>query len=106
MDEPTAGVDHASQEALAAVLHRLADRGTSMLIVTHELAALEARRQPHRLPRLPGTSTSTATPPRTPRTSPRHSAGSGHHHPDDRGAAAGHVIGAAPLDPAPREVSS
>ena len=28
--------------ALAAVLHRLADRGTSMLIVTHELAALEA----------------------------------------------------------------
>ena len=41
MDEPTAGVDHASQEALAAVLQRLADRGTSMLIVTHELAALE-----------------------------------------------------------------
>ena len=35
MDEPTAGVDHASQEALAAVLQRLADRGTSMLIVTH-----------------------------------------------------------------------
>ena len=42
MDEPTAGVDHANQEALADVLHRLADRGTSMVIVTHELAALEA----------------------------------------------------------------
>ena len=36
------GVDHASQEALADVLRRLADRGTSMLVVTHELAALEA----------------------------------------------------------------
>ena len=34
-----------------------------------------------------------------------HSAGSGHHH-DDRGGTAGHVIGAAPLDPAPRQVSS
>ena len=41
MDEPTAGVDHANQEALALVLQRLADRGTSMLVVTHELEALE-----------------------------------------------------------------
>ncbi len=41
MDEPTAGVDLASQHVLADVLHRLAARGTTMLIVTHELEALE-----------------------------------------------------------------
>jgi len=35
-----------------------------------------------------------------------HSAGSGHHHLDDGAARAGHVIGAAPLDPAPRKASS
>lgn len=40
MDEPTAGVDRASQEVLADVLHRLADAGTTLVVVTHELAAL------------------------------------------------------------------
>lgn len=40
MDEPTAGVDEASQKVLADVLRRLTARGTTMLIVTHELAAL------------------------------------------------------------------
>jgi zinc transport system ATP-binding protein len=40
MDEPTAGVDRASQKVLARVLHRLAAGGTTMLIVTHELSAL------------------------------------------------------------------
>lgn len=40
MDEPTAGVDAASQVILAQVLARLAERGTTMLIVTHELDAL------------------------------------------------------------------
>ena len=40
MDEPTAGVDLASQEVLSQVLARLAGRGTTMLIVTHELRAL------------------------------------------------------------------
>ncbi|HMM96789.1 metal ABC transporter ATP-binding protein [Phycicoccus sp.] len=40
MDEPTAGVDHASQAALAETLRALAADGTSMLIVTHELDAL------------------------------------------------------------------
>lgn len=40
MDEPTAGVDAANQRILADVLAGLAGRGTSMLIVTHELAAL------------------------------------------------------------------
>lgn len=40
MDEPTAGVDAASQRVLAQVLARLAARGTTMLIVTHELGPL------------------------------------------------------------------
>ena len=40
MDEPTAGVDVANQHVLSTVLARLADRGTTMVIVTHELAAL------------------------------------------------------------------
>ncbi len=40
MDEPTAGVDRASQAVLAEVLHRLADEGTTLVVVTHELAAL------------------------------------------------------------------
>jgi zinc transport system ATP-binding protein len=40
MDEPTAGVDVASQRVLSGVLARLAARGTTMLIVTHELEAL------------------------------------------------------------------
>lgn len=40
MDEPTAGVDAASQDILAMVLRRLVARGVTMLIVTHELAAL------------------------------------------------------------------
>ncbi len=41
MDEPTAGVDAANQHVLAEVLHRLVERGVTMLIVTHELGALE-----------------------------------------------------------------
>lgn len=40
MDEPTAGVDQANQETLAHVLGRLAERRVTMVIVTHELAAL------------------------------------------------------------------
>lgn len=40
MDEPTAGVDTASQDVLAQVLQRLADSGTTLIIVTHELEAL------------------------------------------------------------------
>ena len=40
MDEPTAGVDTANQQMLSTVLARLAARGTTMVIVTHELAAL------------------------------------------------------------------
>jgi zinc transport system ATP-binding protein len=40
MDEPTAGVDLANQQVLSEVLARLAERGTTMVIVTHELAAI------------------------------------------------------------------
>lgn len=40
MDEPTAGVDTASQEVLAQVLQKLGARGTTMVIVTHEIEAL------------------------------------------------------------------
>jgi zinc transport system ATP-binding protein len=40
MDEPTAGVDLASQQALARTVARLTDRGVTMLIVTHEIGPL------------------------------------------------------------------
>ena len=40
MDEPTAGVDAANQDVLATVLRRLAGMGVTMVVVTHELAAL------------------------------------------------------------------
>ncbi|ADU48632.1 metal ABC transporter ATP-binding protein [Intrasporangium calvum] len=42
MDEPTAGVDAASQHVLADVLGRLVERGVTMVIVTHELGALRS----------------------------------------------------------------
>ena len=40
MDEPTAGVDAASQAALAAVLARVSAGGTTLLVVTHETGPL------------------------------------------------------------------
>ncbi|MGB3764568.1 MAG: metal ABC transporter ATP-binding protein [Ornithinimicrobium sp.] len=40
MDEPTAGVDAASQDVLTQVLQRLVDRGVTMLVVTHDLSVL------------------------------------------------------------------
>ena len=42
MDEPTAGVDAASQEALAAVLAEVSAAGTTLLVVTHEAGPLAA----------------------------------------------------------------
>ncbi|MEO7060510.1 MAG: metal ABC transporter ATP-binding protein [Lapillicoccus sp.] len=39
MDEPTAGVDTASQHVLAEVLGRLAAEGVTMVMVTHEMDA-------------------------------------------------------------------
>ncbi len=40
MDEPTAGVDAASQHALAGVLARVSAGGTTLLVVTHEAGPL------------------------------------------------------------------
>ncbi|MGL5817509.1 MAG: metal ABC transporter ATP-binding protein [Phycicoccus sp.] len=40
MDEPTAGVDRASQLALSSVMSTMAAAGTGILVVTHELSAL------------------------------------------------------------------
>lgn len=40
MDEPTAGVDAASQDALAEVLTRVSAAGTTLLVVTHETGPL------------------------------------------------------------------
>ena len=40
LDEPTAGVDAESQEAFAAVLAGLKERGVAVLLVTHHLGAL------------------------------------------------------------------
>ncbi len=42
MDEPTAGVDASSQQALALTVQRLAERNVTLLIVTHEVGALAA----------------------------------------------------------------
>ncbi|MEU5878547.1 ABC transporter ATP-binding protein [Spirillospora sp. NPDC047279] len=41
MDEPTAGVDAASQAALAGTLRRLAAGGRTVVLVTHELGPME-----------------------------------------------------------------
>jgi zinc transport system ATP-binding protein len=41
MDEPTAGVDTASQAALAATLRRLTAEGRTVVLVAHELGPLE-----------------------------------------------------------------
>jgi zinc transport system ATP-binding protein len=40
MDEPTAGVDAANQEALAAVLAGVSARGTTVVVVTHEIGPM------------------------------------------------------------------
>ncbi len=40
LDEPLAGIDRDSQEALAATLTGLRERGTSVLVVLHELGSL------------------------------------------------------------------
>jgi zinc transport system ATP-binding protein len=41
LDEPTAGVDAASQDAFADTLHALAGRGVTILLVAHELGPLK-----------------------------------------------------------------
>jgi zinc transport system ATP-binding protein len=39
LDEPTAGVDQANQEALTATLSLLSKRGTTIVLITHELGS-------------------------------------------------------------------
>ena len=41
LDEPTAGVDRDNQEALAVALGALANRGTTIILITHELGPVE-----------------------------------------------------------------
>jgi zinc transport system ATP-binding protein len=41
MDEPTAGVDAASQQALAATLRDLIGQGRTLVLVAHELGPIE-----------------------------------------------------------------
>jgi zinc transport system ATP-binding protein len=40
LDEPTAGVDHASQQTFADVVRRLVQRGLTVLLVAHELGPM------------------------------------------------------------------
>ena len=100
MDEPTAGVDHASQVALAEVLRRLAARGTSMLVVTHELDALEDV-----VTRIVCMESGHVDFDGTPRAYAAHlashAAGTGHHHGPDAADRPPAVLGSGPLDPSP-----
>jgi zinc transport system ATP-binding protein len=41
LDEPTAGIDAASQQALSTTMARLVERGTTVVVVTHELGHLQ-----------------------------------------------------------------
>jgi zinc transport system ATP-binding protein len=41
LDEPTAGVDHSHQDALAAVIGRLVEHGATIALVAHEMGPLE-----------------------------------------------------------------
>ena len=99
MDEPTAGVDLASQEVLSQVLARLAGRGTTMLIVTHELQAL--RGVLTRVVELDGGRiTFDGTTADHDRSQAALAAGhNGHHHDDDEVPGASTATG--PLDPIP-----
>ena len=55
LDEPTAGVDAASQEAFAKALGSFVEGGGTVLLVAHELGPLAAAGQPgHRHPRRTG----------------------------------------------------
>jgi zinc transport system ATP-binding protein len=95
MDEPTAGVDLASQEVLSQVLARLAGRGATMLIVTHELQALGGVLT--RILQLGGGRiTFDGAPPDHDRAHPVLTAGHDGHHHDDETVPASPVAG--PLD--------
>jgi len=116
LDEPTAGVDAANQRVLAAVLRRLAETGVTMVVVTHELAAL--RGTVGRIVELEGgrmcfdgtpegyavhqaevvRAASAAT---TGRAREHSQPGGGHHHEPEPAAGTARILGAGPLDPRP-----
>jgi zinc transport system ATP-binding protein len=99
MDEPTAGVDRASQDVLSQVLARLAGRGATMLIVTHELHALGGLLT--RIVQLNGGRTTfDGTPAEYDRSCDPLTAGNGGHHHDDEVLPASPAAG--PLDHGPR----
>lgn len=102
MDEPTAGVDAASQDVLAAVLRRLAGMGVTMIVVTHELAALRGI-----VDRIVELELGTVTFDGTPRQYAQHRAAvtaatasghHGHHHRDEEEDDGVTWLGAGPLD--------
>lgn len=107
MDEPTAGIDLESQEHLAAVMTRLVDAGTTVLLVAHEigpLGALIGRSVVMRDGRVVYDG--------APLPSFQQADGPAHHHPDDPrlqrqhpfGVPAGHEVGiAVPFDRAADE---
>ncbi|MEO7422862.1 MAG: metal ABC transporter ATP-binding protein [Ornithinibacter sp.] len=97
MDEPTAGVDHASQVALAEVLGRLAAEGTSMIVVTHELEAL-ADVVTRIVCMDAGHLDFDGSPGAYAAHVASHSTGSSHHHEREDLAGPGAVLGSAPLD--------
>ncbi|KRE62558.1 metal ABC transporter ATP-binding protein [Nostocoides sp. Soil756] len=102
MDEPTAGVDHVNQLALADVLRRLVADGTSMLVVTHELDALSDV-----VTRIvcmeAGHLDFDGSPTQYRAHLLAHGSGSGHHHDHDTPSPDGRrVLGDGPLDPAPK----
>ncbi len=116
LDEPTAGVDAANQRVLAAVLRRLAETGVTMVVVTHELAAL--RGTVGRIVELEGgrlcfdgtpegyavhqaevVRAASAT--TTGRAREHSQPGGGHHHEPEPAAGTARILGAGPLDPRP-----
>ncbi|WP_307812425.1 metal ABC transporter ATP-binding protein [Phycicoccus sp. CSK15P-2] len=106
MDEPTAGVDTASQHALTDVLARLVAGGTSMLVVTHELDALHDV-----VTRIvcmdAGHLDFDGTPPEYEAhlALRAHHHGSGHHHDDPGRPGVRRVLGGGPLDPTAQAVA-
>lgn len=99
MDEPTAGVDYASQASLGRVLAQLAAAGTSMVVVTHELEAL--RDVVTRVVCMEsGHIDFDGTPTEYASHLAAHDIGSSHHHdPSHDGRPAERMLGPAPLDP-------
>lgn len=103
LDEPVAGVDRPSQEAFAATVRRLSERGVTVLVVLHELGELSdlvtrAVVLRHGLVVHDG---------EPPRPHAEHGARTHHHqHPHDGGSARTPVLTQDPVSGNPEEVAS